>query len=211
MKHVFKGFLMPLFLFATSILLQAQEIHKIQMINQQTMEPIIGATYQYGSQSGVSDKMGNISIYFENNKAMELSHLSFGKWQLDSKEVQFAMRDKFYLKRESFIELFPVTVLSLRPSEKPTEKIKIDYQEQLAHDAAAILSQHPTVSTIRKGGNYGFDPVLRGFKYDQLNIVLDGVQSTIAACPNRMDPPTSQMAPNMLDRIEIWNWFWWHH
>ena len=24
-----------------------------------------------------------------------------------------------------------------------------------------------------------------------------------AACPNRMDPPTSQMAPNMLERIEI--------
>ena len=43
----------------------------------------------------------------------------------------------------------------------------------------------------------------RGFKYDQLNIVLNGAQSATAACPNRMDPPTSQMAPNMLDRIEV--------
>ncbi|MEZ5022434.1 MAG: TonB-dependent receptor plug domain-containing protein [Chitinophagales bacterium] len=47
------------------------------------------------------------------------------------------------------------------------------------------------------------DPVLRGFKYDQLNIVMDGVQSATAACPNSRIPPTSQMAPNMLDRIEI--------
>ena len=34
-------------------------------------------------------------------------------------------------------------------------------------------------------------------------VVLNGAQSATAACPNRMDPPTSQMAPNMIDRIEI--------
>ena len=63
--------------------------------------------------------------------------------------------------------------------------------------------QEPAISGIQKGGNYGFDPVFRGFKYDQLNVVLDGAQGAMAACPNRMDPPTSQMAPNMMDRIEI--------
>ncbi len=59
------------------------------------------------------------------------------------------------------------------------------------------------MSAIPKGGNYGFDPVFRGFKYDQLNIVLNGAQGATAACPNRMDPPTSQMAPNVTERIEI--------
>ncbi len=62
---------------------------------------------------------------------------------------------------------------------------------------------YPHLISIRKGGNYGFDPVFRGFKYDQLNVVLNGAQSATAACPNRMDPPTSQMAPNMMDRIEV--------
>jgi len=33
--------------------------------------------------------------------------------------------------------------------------------------------------------------------------VLDGVQTAAAACPNRMDPATSQMAPNMLRDVEI--------
>lgn len=73
----------------------------------------------------------------------------------------------------------------------------------MQHDAAAILSQTAGMSSIQKAGNYGFDPVFRGFKYDQLNIVLNGAQSATAACPNRMDPPTSQMAPNMMDRIEV--------
>jgi iron complex outermembrane receptor protein len=73
----------------------------------------------------------------------------------------------------------------------------------MQHDAASLLSQIPAFNNIIKGGNYGFDPVFRGFKYDQLNIVLNGAQGATAACPNRMDPPTSQMAPNMLERIDI--------
>ena len=66
-----------------------------------------------------------------------------------------------------------------------------------------MLNQNPALNSIRKAGNYGFDPVFRGFKYDQLNIVLNGAQGATAACPNRMDPPTSQMTPNMIDRIEV--------
>ena len=44
---------------------------------------------------------------------------------------------------------------------------------------------------------------MRGFKNDQLNIVIDGLQSATAACPNRMDPPTSQIALNRIKQIEI--------
>ena len=40
-------------------------------------------------------------------------------------------------------------------------------------------------------------------KYDQLNIVLNGAQCATAACPNRMDPPTSQLAPNTIEKVEI--------
>jgi iron complex outermembrane receptor protein len=96
-----------------------------------------------------------------------------------------------------------VTVIALRPSRRSDTKLRLGYREQLAHDGATILQALPAVSGIRKGGNYGLDPVFRGFKYDQLNIVMNGVQSATAACPNRMDPPTSQMTPNMLERIEL--------
>ena len=113
------------------------------------------------------------------------------------------IQQKVLYRQNSIINLYPVTVIALRPKSSPAEALELDYQEHLAHDGASVLNQNPALNSIRKGGGYGFDPVFRGFKYDQLNIVLNGAQSATAACPNRMDPPTSQMAPNMLDRIEI--------
>lgn len=101
------------------------------------------------------------------------------------------------------INLHPVTIIALRPTFFQNENLDMDYMDYMAHDGGALLNQTPVISSIRKSGSYGFDPVLRGFKYDQLNIVLNGVQCASAACPNRMDPATSQMAPNMINRIEI--------
>ncbi|MEA3461689.1 MAG: TonB-dependent receptor [Bacteroidota bacterium] len=101
------------------------------------------------------------------------------------------------------IDLYPVTVIAIHPGTDKTESLVLDYQDKLAHDGGALLNHVASISTIRKGGSYGFDPVFRGFKYDQLNLVLNGAQTASAACPNRMDPPTSQMAPNMIRKIEI--------
>lgn len=101
------------------------------------------------------------------------------------------------------LEIHPLTIISLRPSAKEAESLNLDHLDYMAHDGGALLNQITAINSIRKSGAYGFDPVFRGFKYNQLNIVLDGVQSASAACPNRMDPPTSQMAPNMIKRIEL--------
>jgi iron complex outermembrane recepter protein len=99
--------------------------------------------------------------------------------------------------------LSPVTIIAVRPSGATEERFSLSPQDRLAHDGAALLSRTPSLSLIRKAGQYGFDPVLRGFKYDQLNVVIDGVQSANAACPNRMDPATSQVVPNMIRQVEI--------
>ena len=45
---------------------------------------------------------------------------------------------------------------------------------------------------------------VRGFKYDRLNIVMNGSQSAIAACPNRMDPPTSQVPTSTIQKVEVY-------
>lgn len=101
------------------------------------------------------------------------------------------------------IDLYPVTVIAIHPGTDKTESLELDYLDKMAHDAGALLDHVASISSIRKGGSYGFDPVFRGFKYDQLNLVLNGAQTASAACPNRMDPPSSQMAPNMIRKIEI--------
>lgn len=66
--------------------------------------------------------------------------------------------------------------------------MEVRNSDKLSHDAGDFLSQSAFIGGIRKSGSYGFDPVLRGFKYDQINIVMDNGLSATAACPNRMDP-----------------------
>jgi iron complex outermembrane recepter protein len=56
---------------------------------------------------------------------------------------------------------------------------------------------------VEKRGNYGMEPVLRGFKYSQLNVLIDGGIFTTNACPNRMDPAISQVASEEIQKIEI--------
>ena len=56
---------------------------------------------------------------------------------------------------------------------------------------------------VEKRGNYGMEPVLRGFKYDQLNVQFDGGVHSANACPNRMDPAIAQISPEEIEKIEV--------
>lgn len=80
---------------------------------------------------------------------------------------------------------------------------KLTNADWIKHDAGDVLSQIPGFSSIKKSGAYGFDPVFRGFKWEQINIINDGASTAHAACPNRMDPPASQVMINQVDRIEV--------
>jgi iron complex outermembrane receptor protein len=180
----------------------AQESVQIKLLDKEDATPIVGATYLYGDQQGMSDEDGVISFRYSESDIMKLSHISYGSWEFGPQKIK-DLAGKQYSRKKISVNLYPVTIIGVRPGQQPDERVNIDYQERMQHDGAAILNQIPAFNSIRKGGNYGFDPVFRGFKFDQLNIVLNGAQSATAACPNRMDPPTSQMAPNMMERIEV--------
>ncbi|MHB9022277.1 MAG: TonB-dependent receptor domain-containing protein [Halothiobacillus sp.] len=68
-------------------------------------------------------------------------------------------------------------------------------------DVTDQLSRVAGVWTSRKSG-HGNDLVIRGQRYNQLNIWLDGA-SIQGACPNRMDPPTSFGTLIGYDRIVV--------
>ncbi|MHA6696588.1 TonB-dependent receptor domain-containing protein [Chryseobacterium sp. A321] len=97
--------------------------------------------------------------------------------------------------------------VTLRKTQNRDSKIKdltLRDTDRLTHDAGRFLTQLPEISGIRKAGQYGMDPVLRGFKYEQLNIVIDGGLSALNACPSRMDPPSSQINMNMVQEAQIY-------
>jgi len=200
----FKNILMIAFCALSSTLLAQSGQEEIRLLDVENASPIAGATFEYDRKNGLSDQNGIIRFSHVEGKTMRLSHVNYGSWSLTDNELKSAIEDKVIFRKEVSVNLYPVTVIAVRPqSAQPEGELKIKYEERLEHDAANILNQIPAFNSIRKGGNYGFEPVFRGFKYDQINVVMNGAQSATAACPNRMDPPTSQMAPNMMDRIEI--------
>lgn len=181
----------------------AQEKQSLRILDHTTLEGISGVTYRYGFQKGISDESGTIYLLADTETWLYLSHLSYGSWTLDPIALLKAIKNGSISRKEQLHGLQPVSVIALKMSEEKDKKILISDQERLHHDAGAILSLDPVVSGIRKSSNFGFDPVMRGFKYDQLNIVVNGLQSANAACPNRMDPPTSQVALNRIREVEI--------
>ncbi|MDX5339373.1 MAG: TonB-dependent receptor [Cyclobacteriaceae bacterium] len=181
----------------------AQEKQSLRILDQTTLEGVPGVTYRYGFQKGISDESGTIYLLTDKESWLYLSHLSYGSWMLDPLEVAQALQKGSISQKEQLYGLQPVSVIALKMTEEKDKRILISDQERLHHDAGAILGLDPVVSGIRKSSSFAFDPVMRGFKYDQLNIVVNGLQSANAACPNRMDPPTSQVALNRIQEVEI--------
>ncbi|MDF2180985.1 TonB-dependent copper receptor [Neptuniibacter sp. CAU 1671] len=68
-------------------------------------------------------------------------------------------------------------------------------------DGAELLLQVNGISGSRMGGR-AIDPIIRGQKETQLNILLDG-SYLHGACPNRMDPPTAYTAADTYDKVTV--------
>jgi len=69
-------------------------------------------------------------------------------------------------------------------------------------DAGEIFKDKAGFGVVKRG-NYAMEPVLRGFKYEQLNVLIDGGTKSTAACPNRMDPAISQISPDEIEKVEV--------
>lgn len=175
----------------------------IQLQNQHTNEPIGYAHFRYLNQSGFSSAEGIISINFQEGAKLFLSHINYGKIEIASDRVTEAIKSGVLKLPMSYISLLPVTVINRKGRNSENHIMEVRNSDKLSHDAGDFLSQSAFIGGIRKSGSYGFDPVLRGFKYDQINIVMDNGLSATAACPNRMDPPVSQIPLNMIDQVEI--------
>jgi len=56
--------------------------------------------------------------------------------------------------------------------------------------------------SLIKRGNYAIDPSFRATQYEQLNVQFDGGTKAMNACPNRMDPITTHVIPEEIEKIE---------
>ena len=106
----------------------SQQPSTIQFLDQQSKEPIIGLSYRYGFQKGISDENGTITLLQDSESWLLLSHISYGTWDLDPKKVNEAIQSKQAFREESIHGLQPVSVISLKMSEEKDQKIVLSDQ-----------------------------------------------------------------------------------
>ncbi|MBU2652195.1 MAG: TonB-dependent receptor [Bacteroidetes bacterium] len=80
----------------------------------------------------------------------------------------------------------------------PEKEIEIS----AVRDPGDFLRRIPNVAAIRKGG-IGLDPVVRGFKYGQINVHVNHGMKIEGGCPNRMDPAIAHIDVDDITRMEV--------
>ncbi len=78
------------------------------------------------------------------------------------------------------------------------EQIRVE----AARDVTDYLRSSKNINGIRKGGTQ-LDPVVRGFRFSQLNVQLNQGQKIEGGCPNRMDPATAHVEIEDVESIEV--------
>ena len=69
-------------------------------------------------------------------------------------------------------------------------------------DLGLLLREVPGMNGIRKGGT-AIDPVLRGFRFSQVNVLANQGIKIEGGCPNRMDPTLAHFEADDVEEISI--------
>jgi iron complex outermembrane receptor protein len=102
------------------------------------------------------------------------------------------------------IELNTVMVTGKASTDPVLSKVKTDLVKKVVQPKnVADLFSNINAFTLIKRGNYAIDPSFRASQYEQLNIQFDGGTKAMHACPNRMDPITTHVVPEDIEKIEI--------
>ncbi|MCC5942236.1 MAG: TonB-dependent receptor plug domain-containing protein, partial [Balneolaceae bacterium] len=176
------------------------------ILSDDTNEPIIGAHVRLQNFNLVTttDESGEFFFVIDSEEtrfSLRITHIGY---RPEYRSVQIP---DFY--DDPVIRLIPVsemmsplTVISNRPLNSPSSQMDAIQGTFLPVDSGAFLKNAGNASGIRRGG-FGIDPVIRGLSGSRLNIRVDGLATTAAACPNRMDPPTSHIRLSDIERVEI--------
>jgi iron complex outermembrane receptor protein len=76
-----------------------------------------------------------------------------------------------------------------------------EIRESFARDVGEALARLQGVQKVRRGG-LASDVVVRGFRGDNVNVLIDG-HRVYGACPNRMDPPAFHVDFAEIERVEV--------
>ncbi|MDD3877380.1 MAG: TonB-dependent receptor [Bacteroidales bacterium] len=138
---------------------------------------------------------------------LSIEHGDFQQFTSNLNLTSQVAGDVMVLLRKNEVRNLPLVTISERKIERTPYVSNLilanEFEQNAISDIGDYLRSIPNVSGIRKGGA-NVDPVIRGFKYSQLNVVINGAQGVEGGCPNRMDPATSRSEVEDLERIEVY-------
>jgi len=146
----------------------------------------------------VSNANGEFTIEANEGTEVEITHMSYKTLVLE-----------LYNMQSIGLEAAQIQLNEIIVSSNPLEDIS---HSEIINDQINRITQPRNVSDlfkdikgfgISKRGAYASEPVFRSFKYEQLNVQYDGGMKILNACPNRMDPITTHMIPEEVEKIEI--------
>lgn len=184
----------------------AETILEGQVLHADTHAPVEGAHVSLNGESfAVTAQNGSFRISLQDmnaNSELTVSHVGFHKYtyRIDAANLSDDLI-QIYL-RPYAQSMSPVTVVAHHTMGAPRNGLDISEATFTSIDSGSFLREADNVSGVRRGG-FGIDPVVRGQSGSRLNIRVDGLSTTAAACPNRMDPPTSHIRLSDIERVEI--------
>ncbi|UWX53853.1 TonB-dependent receptor [Maribacter litopenaei] len=183
-------------------LINAQNF-KGQILSENTKEVLAGAHIRTtGGTTAHTDLNGKFEILInENGQEIIVSFVGH-----ETKEIQVLPSDQvliIYLN-EAPIQIQGVLVTG-HSKDDPVHVMETnDYAKKIVQprNVADLFSDVNGFSLIKRG-NYAIDPSFRASQYEQLNVQFDGGTKVMHACPNRMDPITTHVNPEEIEKIEI--------
>ncbi len=179
--------------------------------NIQNKQPLNGANvYLMDLNKGVMTNMKG-EFVFKNIPFGEhmiiVKYAGYKKFQ-KSINVQDSIFKMVIPLRKDTLMLKPTTISSERIiipfTISKTTVMQSELQESSVRDIGDYLRNMPNIGGVRKGGS-SIDPVIRGFRFFQVNVRMDGGIMIPGGCPNRMDPTTSHVENEDIVKVEIIN------
>ncbi len=207
-------FLSVILLWVMSVLSQHETTFLCKITDSETGLPIknVDVIINLSGEGGATNLQGVFlsGTIIPGKYKLLISHISYDKIEkevevLSGKENSF---DVQLIKKVKILEEFIITEEKLedqiisKATYIETRFVKQQIQEEATRDIGDFLRSSKNINGIRKGGTQ-LDPVVRGFKYSQLNVQINNGQKVEGGCPNRMDPATAHVEIEDIESIEV--------
>ena len=171
-----------------------------RIIDDKTGDPVAFATVRVlkSNITTLTNEAGEFTINAEIGVEVEVTHISY-------RPVIINLSNQILIKLQlAQIELNEILVAA-NPLQDISQSVVINDPEKRISQPRSVghLFKEIKGFGITKKGGYASEPVFRSFKYEQLNVQYDGGMKVLNACPNRMDPITTHVIPEEIEKIEI--------